>query len=260
MDPLANIAVAAARAAGNVIMRYLRQGRPLEIQAKGDKDYVTRVDHEAEAAIIATIRRAHPDHAILAEESGHSSGRSDTEWVIDPLDGTMNYIRRIPHFAVSIACRTRGILQHGVVYDPFKEELFVASRGRGANLDGRRIRVGQTQQLASALLATGFAYQRREPVTTHLAAFTTVLEACGDIRRAGSAALDLAYVAAGRLDGFWEFGLAPWDMAAGILLVQEAGGIVSDPGGRDPLTTGQVLAGTPKVHAALHQVLTSPPD
>lgn len=257
MDPLANIAVAAARAAGNIIMRHLRQGRPLDIQAKGRNDYVTVVDQQAEAAIIDVIRRAHPDHAILAEESGRSEGRrhSEVEWIVDPLDGTMNYIRGIPHFAVSIACRARGCLEQGVVYDPFREELFVASRGRGATVDGRRLRVSTTRQLAGALLATGFAYQRRQGMDTHLPAFTTLLTACGDIRRGGSAALDLAYVAAGRLDGFWEYGLAPWDMAAGLLLVQEAGGLTATPGGGDPLETGNVMAGTPKIQAEFARVL-----
>lgn len=259
MHPLANIAVSAARAAGSVIMRHLRQGRPLGVETKGANDYVTEADREAEAAIIETIRRKHPGHAILAEESGESPGRRDSEveWIIDPIDGTTNYIRGIPHFAVSIAARVRGRIEHGVVYDPYKDELFAASRGNGATLDGRRIRVTGATHFKTALLATGFAYHRSEGMAAHLDALHAVLETCGDIRRGGSAALDLAYVAAGRLDGFWEFGLKPWDMAAGLLLVREAGGIAGDPAGEEPLTTGRVLAGTPKIHGHLQHQITS---
>lgn len=261
MHPLANIAVGAARAAGNVMMRHLRQGRPLDVQAKGRNDYVTAVDREAEATIIHHIRRAYPGHAILAEESGRSAGRSgdDVEWIIDPIDGTTNYIYRLPHFAVSIGVRVQGQLEHGVIYDPFKDELFVTSRGRGASLDGRRIRVTGALYLESAIVATGFAHRRQQEdqgEAADLSAFDAVFRRCGDIRRAGSAALDLAYVAAGRLDGFWEYGLQPWDVAAGLLLVNEAGGIAGDPLGGDPLETGKVVAGTPKIHAALVDILS----
>lgn len=261
MHPLANIAVSAARAAGNVMMRHLRQGRPLDIQAKGHNDYVTRADREAEATVIDTIRRAHPDHAILAEESGRSDGRgrSEVEWIIDPIDGTTNYIRGIPHFAVSVAARVRGELAHGVIYDPYKDELFTASRGNGTTLDGRRVRVTGAAHFHTALLATGFAYHRSEGMDAHLAPIQQVLRECGDIRRGGSAALDLAYVAAGRLDGFWEFGLQPWDIAAGLLLVREAGGIATDPDDADPLDSGRVVAGTPKIHSHLRRLLEAAP-
>lgn len=256
MHPLANIAVAAARAAGNVMMRHLRQGRPLDVEIKGRNDFVTHVDREAEAAVIDTIRRAHPDHAILAEESGRTQGRrSDVEWIVDPIDGTTNYIRHIPHFAVSIAASVRGQVEHGIIYDPFKEELFAASRGRGASLDNRRIRVSKTTHFDMALLATGFAYQRHHGIDEHFEVFRTVLESCGDVRRGGSAALDLAYVAAGRLDGYWEANLKPWDTAAGLLLVREAGGVASDFGDGDPQATGSVIAGTPKVQARLREIV-----
>lgn len=262
MHPLANIAVSAARSAGDIIMRHLRQGQPLDVQSKGANDYVTKADHEAEAAIIDAIRQKYPDHAVLAEESGASAGHgeSDVEWIIDPLDGTTNFIRGIPQFAVSIAARVRGRVEHGVVYDPFKGELFTASRGNGATLDGRRIRVTSATQPRNALLATGFAYQRRRGIDTHLDVFTSALKACGDIRRGGAAALDLAYVAAGRLDGFWEFGLQPWDMAAGTLLVREAGGIAGDPEDRDPLESGRVLAAAPKLYPWLHELTETPTE
>lgn len=254
MHPLANIAVSAARAAGNTIMRYWRQGG-LGVETKRANDYVTRADREAEAVIIDAIRRKHPDHAIVAEESGqqHGARGNDVEWIIDPIDGTTNFIRGIPHFAVSIAARVGGRIQHGVVYDPFKDELFTASNGSGATLDGRRIRVTDANQPRGALLATGFAYQRDRGIGAHLNLFNTVLEACGDIRRGGAASLDLAYVAAGRLDGYWEFGLQPWDLAAGMLLVREAGGIGGDPEDADPLETGCVLAANPKLHTWLRQ-------
>lgn len=256
MHPLANIAVSAARSAGDIIMRHLRQGQSLRVESKGANDYVTQADREAEATIIDAIRRKYPDHAVLAEESGASAGGAgnDVEWIIDPLDGTTNFIHGIPHFAVSIAARVRGRVEHGVVYDPFKGELFTASRGNGARLDGRRIRVTGAMQVRNALLATGFAYQRSRGMDAHLDIFTTALKACGDIRRGGAAALDLAYVAAGRLDGFWEFGLQPWDMAAGMLLVREAGGLAGDPEDQDPLETGRVLAATPKLYPWLREL------
>ncbi|MDT0634361.1 inositol monophosphatase family protein [Spectribacter hydrogenoxidans] len=257
MDPLANIAVSAARAAGNICMRHLRQGRGFDVREKGRNDFVTEVDHQAEVAIIDTIRRAYPDHAILAEESGHSPARrqADVEWIIDPIDGTTNFIHGIPHFAVSIACRVGGQLAHGVIFDPYKDELFVASRGRGAMLDGRRIRVSQCHQLGPALLATGFAYHRQTGMAKYFPAFESLLNKCGDIRRGGSAALDLAWVAAGRLDGFWEFGLQPWDMAAGVILVIEAGGMATSLGDGDPLETGDVVSGAPKLQPMLRATI-----
>jgi myo-inositol-1(or 4)-monophosphatase len=261
MQPLLNIAVSAARAGARPILTAYRRGEVGAIRAKARNDHVTEIDHAAEEAIVATIRRAYPDHAILAEESGASGGRRDeVEWIVDPIDGTTNFIRGLPHFAISIACRVRGELAHGVIYDPVKDELFTASRGDGAQKDGRRIRVSGALRLDQALVATGFAYRKSGEIGDHLAAFTRVLETAGDIRRAGSAALDLAYVAAGRLDGYWERGLAPWDIAAGLLLVREAGGIATDPDApddNDPLETGAVIAGTPKIYAALKKEITT---
>ena len=239
-------------------MKHHRQGTLGEIQSKAKNDFVTEVDREAEATIIHTIRRAHPHHAILAEESGRdgaADGKDDVLWIIDPIDGTMNFIRGLPHFCISIGCQVHGQLAHAVVYDPFKEELFTASRGAGASLDGKRIRVANTNRLDSAILATGFAYRKDQPLEKHLDTFTNVLGKCADVRRAGSAALDLAYVAAGRLDGYWEHGLQPWDMAAGLLLVQEAGGMTGSIGGGDLLESGSVVAVTPKVFAALEKLI-----
>lgn len=254
MQPLLNIAVSAARSGARPILSAYRRGVVGSIRDKASNDHVTDIDHAAEEAIIETIRRAYPDHAILAEESGASGGRrGDVEWIVDPIDGTANFMRGLPHFAISIACRVRGELAHGVIYDPVKDEMFTASRGEGAQMDGRRIRVSDAKHLDKALVATGFAYRRGGAIADHLESFTRVLETAGDLRRAGSAALDLAYVAKGRLDGYWERGLAPWDIAAGLLLVREAGGIATDPDAPDddPLETGAVVAGTPKIYAAL---------
>lgn len=254
MQPLLNIAVSAARAGARPILTAYRRGDVGAIRDKARNDHVTDIDHAAEEAIIGIIRRAYPDHAILAEESGSSGGRrQEVEWIIDPIDGTANFMRGLPHFAISIACRVRGELAHGVIYDPVKDEMFTASRGEGAQMDNRRIRVSEAKHLDRALVATGFAYRKGGEITDYLDDFTRVLETAGDIRRAGSAALDLAYVAKGRLDGYWECGLAPWDIAAGLLLVREAGGIVTDPDApdSDPLETGAVVAGTPKIYAAL---------
>lgn len=250
MQPLTNIAVTAARRAGDVILSYYRRGETGEISRKGHNDYVTEADQYAEATIIDTIRRVYPQHAFLAEESGEQ-GEADTVWIIDPIDGTANFMRGFPHFCVSIAARVNGVIEHAVIYDPVKDELFTADRGAGASLDGRRIRVSRTLHMRQALLATGFAYRKQMDVATHLPLFNRLVSASSDVRRAGSAALDLAYVAAGRLDGFWEMGLAPWDMAAGILMVRAAGGIAGDPHDGDPLETGSVVAANPKIYPVL---------
>lgn len=258
MQPLTNIAVSAARRAGGLILQYYRRGETGEVERKGENDYVTEVDKRAEAVIIEAIHRVHPDHAIRAEESGQT-GDSRTVWIIDPIDGTTNFIRGLPHFCISIAVQVDGVLEHAVVYDPVKDELFTADRDAGAALDGRRIRVSNTNRLRHALLATGFAYCKSGDITTYLPTFNRLLSATGDIRRSGSAALDLAYVAAGRLDGFWELGLSPWDVAAGMLLVESAGGIVSDPFGGDPLESGHIVAAAPKLHPVLEQRIRSTP-
>jgi len=256
MHPLTRIAVSAARRAGDVILQYYRRGETGEIRQKSENDYVTAADQQAEQVIIETIHRAHPEHAIRAEESG-ASGSSRTVWIIDPIDGTANFMHGLPHFCVSIACQHDGVLEHAVVYDPVKDELFTAERGAGAMLDGRRIRVSGVKRLHKAMLATGFAYRKQQDIDTHMPAFLGLLRAAGDMRRGGSAALDLAYVAAGRLDGYWELGLAPWDVAAGMLLVRAAGGIVSDPFGDDALESGNIVATTPKLHPQLAAQISS---
>lgn len=257
MHPLLNIAVKAARRAGDVIVRHMDRLESVEVTSKSRNDFVSDVDHMAEEAIIETIRRNHPGHSILAEESGRSDGKqNDYQWIIDPLDGTTNYLHGFPVFAVSIALRHKGRLEHGVIYDPLRQELFTASRGGGAQLDGRRIRVAPRRDLEGTLVGTGFPFREKEYLDEYMAMFRAVLERTAGVRRPGAAALDLAYVAAGRLDGFWEMGLQPWDMAAGALLIQEAGGIVGTlSGGTDFLDSGNILAGNPKIFAALAREL-----
>jgi len=251
MHPLMNIAVRAARRAGEVIVRSLNRLDALTITSKGRNDFVSEVDHAAEAEIIAIIRKAYPQHAFLAEESGQS-GEHETLWIIDPLDGTTNFLHGFPVFAVSIACQQRGRLEHGVVYDPMRQELFTATRGSGAHLDNRRIRVSKQRGLEGALVATGFPYRANTRyVDAYLAMLKAAMQSTAGIRRPGAAALDMAYVAAGRVDAFWEIGLAPWDTAAGTLLIQEAGGRIGTLSGAEYRQEGHVLAGTPKVYSAL---------
>jgi myo-inositol-1(or 4)-monophosphatase len=252
MHALVNIAVRAARRAGDLIMRNLNRLHELTVTTKSRNDFVTEVDRQAEREIIETIRHSYPDHAFLAEESGQS-GTGDEVWIIDPLDGTTNFVHGFPVFAVSIAFQRRGVLEHAVVYDPARQELFTASRGDGAQLEGRRIRVSGQRTLEGALIGTGFPYhQNAEHIDPYLAIFKAVSTRAAGIRRPGAAALDLAYVAAGRLDGFWEIGLRAWDIAAGALLIREAGGLIGNLRGNDGyLDSGNVAAGTPKVFAEL---------
>ncbi len=248
MHPVVNIAVRAARAAGNVIVRYMDRVDAIPVASKARNDFVTEVDRAAEREIVRIVRRAYPGHGILAEEGARREGDGHL-WVIDPLDGTTNYLHGFPFFAVSIGVLWRGRPEHAVVYDPLRQEIFAASRGRGATLNDRRIRVRQARGLEGALLGTGFPPRIGPHLDRYLAMFRALFEDTAGIRRAGSAALDLAYVACGRLDGFWEMGLKPWDMAAGALLVQEAGGIVTDlTGGDRYLDTGHILAAAPRVH------------
>jgi len=255
MHPIVNIAVRAARAAGVVIVRSLEQASTLQVDTKGTNDFVTEVDRRAEQEIIRIIRRAYPDHAILGEESG-ASGNDDSVWVIDPLDGTTNFIHGFPQFSVSIALRHRGRLEHGVVYDPMRQELFTATRGEGARLNDRRLRVSLAQGLAGTLLGTGFPFRLQHHLDDYLNCFRALFGQVADMRRPGSAALDLAYVAAGRLDGFWEMGLSEWDMAAGALLILEAGGLVGDfAGGENFLASGNIVGGNPKVFRAILQTI-----
>lgn len=254
MPPMLNIAVRAARAAGNVIVRYVDRVDTLTITAKGRNDFVSEVDRRAEQVIIETLHKAYPGHGILAEESGGQPG-DDYVWVIDPLDGTTNFLHRFPQFAVSIALKYRGRLEQGVVYDPLRQELFTASRGEGARLNDRRIRVSRCS-LKNALLGTGFPFRRIAELDMYLETFRALLPRSSGIRRAGSAALDLAYVASGRLDGFWEFGLEEWDMAAGVLLIQEAGGVAAAPDGeQDFMQRGDIVAANPTVLKGMLETL-----
>ena len=255
MHPTLNIAIRAARSAGNVIIRNLGRLDSLAIHSKDRNDFVTEVDQNAEQEIISILRRAFPDHSILAEESGLREG-NEYQWIIDPLDGTTNFLHGFPQFAVSIALKHKGRLEHAVVYDPTRQELFTASRGGGAQLNDHRLRVTKRKGLEGALLGTGFPFKQQEHLETYLETFKALFPTTAGIRRPGSAALDLAYVAAGRLDGFWEIGLNAWDMAAGALLVQEAGGLISDFSGDDNyLETGNVVAGSPKVFKAMLQTI-----
>src|ERR1700761_9789120 len=233
MQPLLNIGMRAARRAGDMIVRSLSRLDSLKIDSKGRNDFVTDIDRKAEAEIIATIRRSHPDHAFLAEESGRSGG-DEFVWIIDPLDGTTNFLHGFPTFAVSIAVQHRGRLQHAVVYDPMRQEFFTASRGDGAQLEGKKIRVSAQRTLEGALIGTGLPFRTGVTyVDEYLAMLKKVMSTAAGVRRPGAASLDLAYVAAGRIDGFWEFGLSPWDTAAGALLIQEAGGRVGTPMGAE---------------------------
>ena len=232
------------------------------VTAKGRNDFVTEVDHAAEAEIIDIIRRHYPHHAFLAEESG-GSGEHETVWIIDPLDGTTNFLHGFPVFAVSIACQMRGRLEHAVVYDPMRQELFTASRGDGAQLENRRMRVSKARGLEGSLIATGFPYRANTRyLDAYMAMLRAVTEQAAGVRRPGAAALDLAYVAAGRVDGFWEIGLKPWDTAAGTLLIPEAGGRIGTLTGGEYQQGGHIVAGTPRVYSALLELLAPhvPPD
>ena len=251
LHALLNIAVRAARTAGSVIIRQADRVDGLKIDTKGTNDFVTAVDRQAESLIIDIITKAYPRHGILAEESGEKSG-DDFVWVIDPLDGTTNFLHGFPQYAVSIAVKHKGRTEHGVVFDPLRQELFTASRGAGAQMNDRRIRVSNRTHLKSALLGTGFPFGSMSRIDNYLAIFKDLSAPTAGIRRAGAAALDLAYVAAGRLDGFWEFGLKEWDFSAGALLVREAGGLVSAPDGTDSWQrSGDLVAGTPRVFTAM---------
>jgi myo-inositol-1(or 4)-monophosphatase len=255
MHALLNVAVMAARDGGNTLIRNLNKLDKLKVEKKGHNDFVSEADRMAEEAVIGMIHKHYPDHAILAEESG-AQGDSEYTWVIDPLDGTTNYLHGFPVFCVSIGLLHKGRPEHAVVYDPLRQELFTASRGQGAQLDGRRIRVSGERTLEGALVGTGFPYRdSNEALGPYMKMFSAAMAKTSGIRRPGAAALDLCYVAAGRLDAFWETGLKIWDIAAGALIIREAGGIISGlDGGDDFLETGHVLTGTPKVFGALTQL------
>ena len=248
-------AVRSVREGGRVILMYFNQLDRLEYSSKGRNDYVSQADVEAERAVLDVLTRAYPDHGIIAEESGEREG-SEYTWIIDPLDGTTNFLHGFPMFAVSVAVKRGGVLEHGVVYDPLHDEMFTASRGEGAQLNGKRLRVSTTRQLAPSLLGTGFPFRDLGIIEPWMRSFQSLLPKTSGIRRAGAAALDLAYVAAGRLDGFWEFGLKPWDMAAGALLIREAGGLVADvSGGQDFLENGNLVAANPLIFEEFRKIV-----
>jgi myo-inositol-1(or 4)-monophosphatase len=252
-----NVAIRTARQAGDIIRRYSDKVENLRIHHKEENDFVTEVDRQAEQTIITALRKAYPDHAILGEESGqHGDNQAEYQWVIDPLDGTTNFLYGIPHFAVSMALKQRGRLLLGVVYDPMKDEMFSAARGDGATLNNRKIRVSDKISLHNALLGTGIAFRKDQRLDLSLDSMKVLLPGTAGVRRPGAAALDLAYVAAGRFDGFWEFGLREWDMAAGALIVQEAGGLIGDlHGGNTHLQSGDILAANPKIFREMVQRL-----
>jgi len=255
MHPMLNFAVKAARRAGAIINRASDNLDALTVRHKSLNDLVSEVDRAAEDAIIDSLRSVYPDHAILAEESG-ASGESEYQWIIDPLDGTTNFLHGFPVYAVSIALAHKGQIQHAVVYDPTRNDLYTASRGSGAYLNDKRLRVSRRDKLIDSLIGTGFPFRASADIDAYTAMFKTLTTKTAGIRRPGAAALDLASVAAGRLDGFWEIGLSPWDMAAGILLITEAGGLVGDlEGESNYMDSGRIVAGNPKIFAQLLQAI-----
>lgn len=258
LHPMLNVAIKAARAAGAIINRAALDVESVRVSQKQANDFVTEVDHASEEAVISTLLDAYPDHAILAEESGSTRGsqNSDFVWIIDPLDGTTNFIHGFPVYCVSIALAVKGKIEQAVVYDPTRNDLFTATRGRGAFLNERRIRVSKRSHLNECLISTGFPFREGDDFAAYLAMMSEVMQRTAGLRRPGAAALDLAWVAAGRCDGFFETGLKPWDMAAGSLLVQEAGGLVGNfTGEAEFLEHQECLAGNPKVYAQLIPLL-----
>ena len=258
MHPILTYAVKAARSAGKVINRASLDVSTLKVGVKAQSDFVTDVDRAAEAAILDVIRTAYPEHGILAEESGTAGSNpdSDYQWIIDPLDGTTNFIHGVPQYAISIGLAHKGVMQHSVVYDLNRNELFTASKGGGAFLNEKRIRVSKRAKLDATLLGTGFPYRMFDHVDTYLAIFKGLAQKTAGMRRPGAASLDLAWVACGRFDGFWELGLSPWDIAGGSLLITEAGGLVGDlTGEQNYMETGNVIGGNPKIFAQLIQAI-----
>ncbi len=256
MHPMLNIAIRAARTAGDLIVREMDRVSDISVDVKGKNDFVTEVDRQAEFAIINTIKHSYPEHAFLGEESG-KSGDSDFLWIIDPLDGTTNFLHGFPHFAVSIALQHKGRLDQAVIYDPLKQELFTASKGKGAQLNNKKIRVSTHKILDGALLGTGFPFRDEHQMNSFISSFQALFPMVAGIRRAGAASLDLAYVACGRLDGFWEYDLKPWDIAAGALIVQEAGGINSEiSGGVNFMESGSIISANPKIIKAILQKIS----
>jgi myo-inositol-1(or 4)-monophosphatase len=266
MHPMLTIAVRAARNAGRIISRASFDMDAVKVSRKQEKDFVTEVDQAAELEIITTLKSAYPSHAILAEESGRSGIADEADiyaaeniWIIDPLDGTTNFIHGLPHYAVSIGLMQRGVMTQAVVYDPNRDELFTATKGRGAFVNDRRIRVAKRTNIDDALIGTGFPFRAVDDLPKYMKMFESVTRSCAAVRRPGAAALDLAYVAAGRYDGFFELGLSPWDVAAGSLLVLEAGGLIGDfkgdGNGCGYITQGEVVAASPRIDGPLLKAL-----
>ncbi len=258
LHPMLNIAVKAARAAGAIINRAALDLEVLKVGTKGPNDFVSEVDRAAEQVIIETLLDAYPGHGILAEESGREHGAKHSEfvWIIDPLDGTTNFLHGFPVYAVSIALAHRGAVQQAVVYDPTRNDLFFASKGRGAFLNDRRLRVSKRTRLSDSLIGTGFPFRRGDNFKRYVKMFEEVMQHSAGLRRPGAAALDLCYVAAGYYDGFFETGLSPWDVAAGSLIVTEAGGLIGNfTGEADFLYQREIVAGNPKVYGQLVQIL-----
>ncbi|HQU97548.1 MAG TPA: inositol monophosphatase family protein [Nitrosomonas sp.] len=258
MHPMLTIAVKAARRAGKIINQASQSIDLLTVTKKSHSDYVSEVDRAAEDAILSVLKTAYPDHGILAEESGQHGDRkqSDYLWIIDPLDGTTNFLHGFPKYAISIGLAYRGVMTHAVVYDPVMNELFTASKGGGAFLNDRRIRVSKRARLEDCLIGTGFPFRDFTHAEAYFSMFRAIVPRTAGIRRPGSASLDLCYVACGRYDGFWEIGLAPWDMAAGCLLITEAGGLIGDLEGDEKyLQSGQIVAASPKIFSQLIQTI-----
>lgn len=256
MHPILNVATEAARLAGEYILQQAQNLERLKVEKKGRNDYVSQVDFTAEKIIIETIRKYYPDHNLRAEETGIHKTPSRFEWIIDPLDGTTNFLHGFPHYAVSIAVVEKGKLMHAAIYDPCRDEMFSASKGKGARLNNFRIRVSEQKTLNDALLATGIPYTQFDFMEDYLQSFRSFMTQTAGLRRAGSAALDLAYVACGRVEGYWEFNLKPWDIAAGALIVKEAGGLVTDfKGGENFLETGNILTANPKLYKEMAHII-----
>lgn len=257
MHPMLTIAVKAARRAGAIITHASQDVGALKIQSKTYNDFVSEVDHAAERTIIETLKEAYPTHGFLGEESGDTNQDAENIWIIDPLDGTTNFLHNMPYYCVSIALMQKGQLTQAVIYDPNRNDLFTATKGRGAFLNDRRIRVTNRAKLQESIIGTGFPFRDFTHLDTYLGMFKDMVKKTSGIRRPGAAALDLAYVAAGWYDGFWEIGLSKWDIAAGALLVQEAGGIVGDFEGNESwIDTGNIVAANPKVFSQILQTIT----
>ena len=258
LHPMLNTAIKAARLAGSIINRAALDLEVLKVSSKGPNDFVSEVDRAAEDIIIRTLLEAYPGHGILAEESGRTHGARDSEfiWIIDPLDGTTNFLHGFPVYAVSIALAHRHNVQQAVVYDPTRNDLFFASKGRGAFCNDRRLRVSKRLRMSEALIGTGFPFRKGDNFKRYVKMFETVMQSCAGLRRPGAAALDLCYVAAGHYDGFFETGLSPWDIAAGSLMITEAGGLIGNfTGESDYLYQREVVAGNPKIYGQLVQML-----